>query len=166
MEPTFQTAPVGIFGRFEPKSPSFANFVVVCTPSPAVASGPPPARPQGSYTGALPGARQGFHLVQSSSENATASRLMVRWRGLLTVAFIPLLQRSPMKLGFEAVPSGSLQPMLVPTVNHRQVCPASQNSVSFLHAQGRSPCGCQCVAGGAFPFCHSGRRLSIAFRGL
>ena len=35
-EPTFQTAPEGIFGSFEPKSPSFANFVVVYTPSPPV----------------------------------------------------------------------------------------------------------------------------------
>merc|ERR1712048_26643 len=121
VEPAFQTTPEGSFGNFEPMSPTFANFVVVYTPSPPVTCGPPLARPQGSYTGALPGARHGLNFVQSSLEPAKASRLMVRWSGLLTVAFMPLLQRS-FTLGFAppvAPPSGSLQPMLVPTVNHR-----------------------------------------------
>mmetsp|Transcript_84329 Transcript_84329/g.187299 ORF Transcript_84329/g.187299 Transcript_84329/m.187299 type:complete len:217 (-) Transcript_84329:124-774(-) len=171
VEPAFQTAPEGSFGNFEPMSPTFAYFVVVYTPSPLVTLGPPLARPQASYTGALPGARHGLNFVQSSSERATASRLMVRWSGLLTVAFMPLPQRS-LTLGFApplVPPSGSLQPMLVPTVNHKQVCATSQTSVSFVHWQGSwvtFPHGCQRAFGGACSFFHSGSRLSIAFRGL
>ena len=77
-EPAFQTAPEGVRGSFDPMSPMRAYDVLVNSPWPGVAWGPPDARPQGSYTGAAPGARQGFHLDQSASEPGTASRLMVR----------------------------------------------------------------------------------------
>ena len=61
------------------------------------------------------------------------------------VAFMPLPQRSS-RLGLApplAPPSHSLQPIVQPTENHRQVCADSQGSVPFVQAHGASPYGCQ-----------------------
>jgi hypothetical protein len=117
------------------------------SPWPGVACGPPLARPHASYTGALPGARHGLKRVQSSSEPATASRLTVRRCGSLTVAFMPLPQRS-LTLGFAppwSPPSHSLQPMVQPTENHlspQRVDRRTFNRWFSTHgeSQGRGPC--------------------------
>ena len=74
VEPAFQTAPDGILGSLDPRSPSFAKLVFVNSPWPPVVCGPPLARPHGSYTGAAPGARHGLNFDQSASEPATAQR--------------------------------------------------------------------------------------------
>merc|ERR1712023_226450 len=94
-EPAFQTVPVGYLGStFEPRSPNLANFVLVNSPCPGVGVGAPPAIPHASYTGAFPGALHGFHRVQSSAEPAVTLRFKVRYFASLSVAFMPLPQRS------------------------------------------------------------------------
>ena len=118
-----------------------AYFVSVNSPFPGVAWYEPLARPQASYTGAWPGARQGLNFVQSSLEPATAARLMVRCAGSLLVAFMPAPHRS-IRLGLDgplSPPSGNGQPIVVPTLNHRQVCAEAHTSVPFRHAQGAVP---------------------------
>ncbi len=58
MEPDSHIVPVSYFGKTRlPRSPSFAYFVSVNSPFPAVALYEPLARPHGSNVGACPGAR-------------------------------------------------------------------------------------------------------------
>ena len=58
--PLLKTVPDGAGGSTLPRSPCFAMLVLVYSASPPfpryTPAGPPPAIPQGWYTGALPGA--------------------------------------------------------------------------------------------------------------
>jgi hypothetical protein len=98
----------------------------------------PLARPHASYTGACPGALHGLNFVQSSSEPALAARLTVRSDGSLSVARMAAPQRSIL-LGLDgplSPPSGGEHPMVVPTLNHKQVCAGAHTSVPLRQAHG------------------------------
>lgn len=95
----------------------------------------------GSLCTHSPGARQGFHRVQSSSEPAGTARFSVRYLGSLIVAFIPLLHLSiPLGLAPPTEPpSGTLHPIVVPTVMYRHVCAEAHGSDPFRHAHAARP---------------------------
>ena len=94
----------------------------ICAPE-WLRAGVPPAMPQASSTGAVPGARHGVDIHLSSEDMHFASRLTVRSAGSQMVGFILLLQKSvflPAREGpgqRESVGMHSGQPMEQPLLN-------------------------------------------------
>ncbi|MBS90667.1 MAG: hypothetical protein CMN64_22855 [Sphingobium sp.] len=81
----------------------------------------PPATPHASSTGAVPGARQGFDLVQSP-RGSVPWRLKVRNAGSLIVGAFVLPQR--LSTQFVVFPVQCGHPMEQPWENHMQAKPS------------------------------------------
>ena len=112
--------------------------------------------------------RQGFHRVQSSSEPAGTARFSVRYLGSLIVAFMPLLHLS-MPFGLAPPtepPSGTLHPIVVPTVMYRHVCAEAHGSDPFRQAHAARPfssdAGPRHLSGAFLHAVKAGRKVSAA----
>ena len=112
--PVRHTTPVGSRGStWDPRSPCLLCAVSTNDSCVDTHFGPPPAIPQGSYTGAWPGARQGLKRYWSAGDSAFTPRLYVRKRGSLFVAVKFAPHRSRV-FGFDSPPSQASQPILQP----------------------------------------------------